>query len=72
MTEEPLFRADPVEIYWKYEALNDEQRKEYKTLSCWYGIEEQRIPAIFTTNRYVYLENLPDLVEQCLIKDSKV
>jgi hypothetical protein len=55
MTEEPLFRADPVEIYWKYENLTDEQRKEYKTLSCWFGIEDQRVPAIFTTNRFVPL-----------------
>jgi hypothetical protein len=54
MAEEPLFRADPVEIYWKYEALNDEQRKEYRTLSCWFGIEDQRVPAIFTTNRFVF------------------
>jgi len=56
MQEEPLFRADPVEIYWKYEGLTDEQRKEYKKLSCWFGIEDQRVPAIFTTNRFVPLK----------------
>lgn len=58
MAEEPLFRAEPVQIFWKYEALSDEQKKEYKTLSCWYGVEDHKIQAIFTTNRYVKLECL--------------
>ncbi|TVY80446.1 SET domain-containing protein [Lachnellula suecica] len=52
MAEEPLFRAEPVEIYWKYDSLTDEQRQEYRTLSYWLGIEDMKVPARFTTNRF--------------------
>lgn len=53
MAEEPLFRALLVQVFWKYDELSDDQKKEYKTLSCWFGIEDHKVAAIFTTNRFV-------------------
>ncbi|TVY52135.1 SET domain-containing protein 5 [Lachnellula cervina] len=52
MTEEPLFRTSPVQIFWTYDALSDEQKRAYKQLACWTGVEDHKIPAIFTTNRF--------------------
>jgi hypothetical protein len=63
MVEEPLFRAEPVQIYWKYEALSDDQKRAYKVLSCWFGIEDHKVPAIFTTNRFVQLRMSQDVWE---------
>ncbi|TVY28247.1 SET domain-containing protein [Lachnellula hyalina] len=52
MAEEPLFRTEESQIFWTYDALSDEQKRAYKGLSCWFGIEDHRVPAIFTTNRF--------------------
>ncbi|TVY14729.1 SET domain-containing protein 5 [Lachnellula arida] len=52
MTEAPLFRTPALQIFWTYDALSDEQKRAYKQLACWFGIEDHKIPAIFTTNRF--------------------
>jgi hypothetical protein len=53
MSEEPLFRANYLEVFYKYEALPAEKRDEYRTLFGWKGVSDHHILAIFKTNRYV-------------------
>jgi hypothetical protein len=51
MSEEPLFRAAYIEVFYKYEALPRDQRKEYRSLFGWKGVSEHPVLAIFKTNR---------------------
>jgi hypothetical protein len=56
MSEEPLFRAAYIEVFYKYEALSLEEREEYRSLFGWKGVSEYQVLAIFKTNRYVAVE----------------
>jgi hypothetical protein len=56
MSEEPLFRAAYIEVFYKYEALSLEKREEYRSLFGWKGVSEYQVLAIFKTNRYVAIE----------------
>lgn len=56
MSEEPLFRAAYIEVFYKYEALSLEEREEYRSLFGWKGVSEYQVLAIFKTNRYVAIE----------------
>jgi hypothetical protein len=51
LSEAPLFRSGALQIYAEYEKLTSQQRKEYLTLACWYGVENYKVQAIFNTNR---------------------
>lgn len=51
MEEDPLFIAEFMEVYYKFENLTMEQKKEYLTLCDWRGLEREKILAIFSVNR---------------------
>ncbi|KAH8669677.1 hypothetical protein BGZ60DRAFT_39437 [Tricladium varicosporioides] len=52
MGEDPLFIAEFMEVYYKFESLTMEQKKEYMTLCDWRGLEKEKILAIFSVNRF--------------------
>ncbi|CZR55981.1 uncharacterized protein PAC_05869 [Phialocephala subalpina] len=52
MSEEPLFRAATMDVYYMYWNLTAEQRVEYRSLHGWSGLGLPRLLAIFKTNRF--------------------
>lgn len=51
MTEEPLLRAMSGDVFFEYERLTAEQRREYRSLYGWAELSNNPIISIFKTNR---------------------
>ncbi|KAG9247558.1 hypothetical protein BJ878DRAFT_396261, partial [Calycina marina] len=52
LKEEPLVLCNLTDIYYEYERLSTEDRKKYRSLHGWRGINSECIMSIFQTNRF--------------------
>jgi hypothetical protein len=51
IAERPLIAGDIMVVYSAYENLSKEQKKEYRTLYGYPGVDSDKLLAIFKTNR---------------------
>jgi hypothetical protein len=51
LTEKALFTAEFTEVFYAYENLKPKERKEYRSLYSYQGVDNELLLAIFKTNR---------------------
>jgi len=57
LAEEPLMLANIMEVYHAYDSLTFEERKLFRSLYSWRGVNPEPIMAIFQTNRYIIMRS---------------